>query len=164
MSYKTTPPPFITSRFQHLSPLFLLSRHPSSPSLKSIYLACRRRLMRAPFPKLLVIDAWNASVGCVAERSLTHFFVTHVGTRSTLSSVPTTKNTFNEKQKTCQRPVATTSGNTTAALLSTQRRLRTTTVEIKRVHVYDNMQKHFRSRQHTHFFFYSGRVSVSIVF
>lgn len=39
--------------------------------------------MRAPFPKLLVMDAWKARVGCVAERSLTHFFVTQVGTKST---------------------------------------------------------------------------------
>lgn len=39
--------------------------------------------MRAPFPKLLVMEAWKARVGCVAERILTHFFVTHVGTKST---------------------------------------------------------------------------------
>lgn len=39
--------------------------------------------MRAPFPKLLVMEAWKARVGCVAERILTHFLVTHVGTKST---------------------------------------------------------------------------------
>ena len=44
----------------------------------------RRSWMSEPLPNELLIDAWNAMVGCVLPRTLTQRAATQPGTRSTL--------------------------------------------------------------------------------
>ena len=46
----------------------------------------RSRLISAPLPNGLVIDAWNATVGASFDRCFSHAAVTRVGTRSHLLS------------------------------------------------------------------------------
>lgn len=53
-------------------------------------LNCLRSEMRAPLPKLLVMDEWKAIVGRSLDRMATHFCVTHTGTRSTWAHTHTT--------------------------------------------------------------------------
>ena len=49
----------------------------------------RRMLISGPLPKELVMEAWKARVGYSALSMATHFFVTHVGTRSHLFRMKT---------------------------------------------------------------------------
>merc|ERR1712226_424988 len=45
---------------------------------------CRRRLIRAPFPKACVMEAWKAIVGLTAASSPIQRLATQEGTKSTL--------------------------------------------------------------------------------